>query len=362
MLLVTYFVLLLFFHSLILPLKAILMNLIGITASYGFLVMVFEWGILDDVMRFEHLGRLTMFPPVILFSILFGLSTDYEVFLLSRVKEIYERDKHKLDQQFGPNAVHDANYNHRLDEINEHSVAEGLERTAGIITAAGLIMIVVFGAFAMGHVLVVKELGVGLSMAVLLDSTIIRVILVPVSMKLMGHLNWWMPKALDWIPHIREGGDEEEEAHATGGVIRHGQPRFCGRCGAVLPERARFCGRCGRVLAAPRAPAFAHAGAGMGEGQMTSAIPMDMQDFGRQVGGAVGGDAGRCRAGCAGSRSCCASDEPSSAPGSTCVTAPSRRTRHLPNVPVISVEGLDVRPVAGQDPPEIQIRNARIRY
>ena len=175
-------------------------------------------------MRFEHLGRLTMFPPVILFSILFGLSTDYEVFLLTRVKEIYERDKHKLDQQFGPNAVHDATYNHRLDEINEHSVAEGLERTAGIITAAGLIMIVVFGAFAMGHVLVVKELGVGLSMAVLLDSTIIRVILVPVSMKLMGHLNWWMPKALDWIPHIREGGDEEEEAHATGGVIRHGQP------------------------------------------------------------------------------------------------------------------------------------------
>ena len=92
-LLVTYFVLLLFFHSLILPLKAILMNLIGIAASYGFLVMVFEWGILDKVLGFEHLGRLTMFPPVILFSILFGLSTDYEVFLLSRVKEIYERER-----------------------------------------------------------------------------------------------------------------------------------------------------------------------------------------------------------------------------------------------------------------------------
>ena len=89
MLLVTYVVLMLFFHSLLLPLKAILMNLVGITASYGFLVMVFEWGILDNVLGFEHLGRLTMFPPVILFSILFGLSTDYEVFLLSRVKEIY---------------------------------------------------------------------------------------------------------------------------------------------------------------------------------------------------------------------------------------------------------------------------------
>jgi len=364
-LLVTYFVLLLFFHSLILPLKAILMNLIGITASYGFLVMVFEWGILDDVLGFEHLGRLTMFPPVILFSILFGLSTDYEVFLLSRVKEIYERDKHKLDQQFGPNAVHDANYNHRLDEINEHSVAEGLERTAGIITAAGLIMIVVFGAFAMGHVLVVKELGVGLSMAVLLDSTIIRVILVPVSMKLMGHLNWWMPKALDWIPHIREGGDEEEEAHLTGGVVRHGgQAKFCGRCGAVLPERARFCGRCGRVLAAPQAApvaAFAHAGVGMGEGQMTSAIPMDPQDFGRQAGGQSAlmppGPGGMRRIPIVlrlgrteqrawlNLRDCTVEKDPS-----------------LPNVPVISVEGLDVRPVAGQDPPEIQIRNARIRY
>ena len=245
-LLVTYFVLLMFFHSLILPLKAILMNLLGISASYGFMVMVFEWGILDDVLGFEHLGRLTMFPPVILFSILFGLSTDYEVFLLSRVKEIYEREKGKLDRQFGPNAVHDAAYNQRLDEINEHSVAEGLEKTGGIITAAGLIMIVVFGAFSMGHVLVVKELGIGLAMAVLLDSTIIRVVMVPVSMKMMGHLNWWMPKALDWIPHIREGGDEEEEGTPEGGHGPRGQARFCGRCGAVLPERARFCGRCGR--------------------------------------------------------------------------------------------------------------------
>jgi hypothetical protein len=369
-LLVTYFVLLLFFHSLILPLKAILMNLIGITASYGFLVMVFEWGILDDVLGFEHLGRLTMFPPVILFSILFGLSTDYEVFLLSRVKEIFERDKHKLDlqyeQQFGKDFPRDRAYNHRLDEINEHSVAEGLERTAGIITAAGLIMIVVFGAFAMGHVLVVKELGVGLAMAVLLDSTIIRVILVPVSMKLMGHLNWWMPKALDWIPHIREGGDEEEEGTPEGSHGPRGQARFCGRCGAVLPERARFCGRCGRVLAPPRdAPvpqlAYAGAGAGMLEGPLTSALPANQQDFGRAVGGQSSlmppGQGGMrripivLRLGRTEQRAwltlrdCTVEKDPS-----------------LPNVPIISVEGLDLRPVAGQDPPEIQIRNARIRY
>jgi RND superfamily putative drug exporter len=366
-LLVTYFVLLLFFHSLILPLKAILMNLIGISASYGFLVMVFEWGILDDLMGFEHLGRLTMFPPVILFSILFGLSTDYEVFLLSRVKEIYERDKHKLDQEyerrFGKDFPHDAAYNHKLDEFNEHSVAEGLERTAGIITAAGLIMIVVFGAFAMGQVLVVKELGVGLAMAVLLDSTIIRVILVPVSMKLLGHLNWWMPKALDWIPEIKEGGEIDEEPHMQPRDPSR-QARFCGRCGAVLPERARFCGRCGRVLAVPQqaeAPALAYMGAGAHQGAMTSALPIHSPEFGRGAGSQSAmmppGPGGMRRIPIVlrlgrteqrawlNLRDCTVEKDPS-----------------LPNVPVISVEGLDVWPVAGQDPPEIQIRNARIRY
>lgn len=365
-LLVTYFVLLLFFHSLILPLKAILMNLIGISASYGFMVMVFEWGILDKVLGFEHLGRLTMFPPVILFSILFGLSTDYEVFLLSRVKEIYERDKHKLDLQYGPNAVHDAAYNHKLDEINEHSVAEGLEMTAGIITAAGLIMIVVFGAFSLGHVLVVKELGIGLAMAVLLDSTIIRVIMVPVSMKLMGHLNWWMPKALDWIPHIREGGDEEEDEVIAGGRPAPGQARFCGRCGAVLPARARFCGRCGRVLSAPReyaqmgAPVGVGAGMGASDTVMGDVLGAPRQDWGRQAAGQA--------------------MMPPAGMGLYRIPIVLRigRTEHrawlnlrdcqvekdpnLPNVPVISVDGLDVRPMAGQDPPEIQIRNARIRY
>ena len=138
----TYVVLLLFFHSLILPLKAILMNVIAIVASYGVLVLVFQHGVGEGILGFEHVDRLSMFSPVILFSILFGLSTDYEVFLLSRVKELY---------------AHSGN--------NEHSVAMGLEHTAGIITAAGLIMIVVFGSFALGSTLVIKELGVGLAVA-----------------------------------------------------------------------------------------------------------------------------------------------------------------------------------------------------
>jgi len=358
-LLVTYCVLLLFFHSLVLPLKAILMNLIGITASYGFLVMVFEWGILDEVLGFEHLGRLTMFPPVILFSILFGLSTDYEVFLLSRVKEIYEREKAKLDREVG--LVRDASYIHRLNQINEHSVAEGLERTAGIITAAGMIMIVVFAAFAMGHVLVVKELGVGLAMAVLLDSTIIRVIFVPVSMKLMGHLNWWMPKALDWIPHIREGGDEEDEVPSGALRVPTVQPKFCGRCGAVLPARARFCGRCGRVLPVRAAVEEAVPVGAIVEGAMTSALPIDRPELAREHMGQSAlmppGPGGMRRIPIVlrlgrseqrawlNLRDCHVEKDPS-----------------LPNVPVVSVEGLDVWPVPGQDPPEIQIRNARIRY
>jgi RND superfamily putative drug exporter len=362
-LLVTYFVLLLFFHSLILPLKAILMNLIGITASYGFLVMVFEWGILDKVLNFEHLGRLTMFPPVILFSILFGLSTDYEVFLLSRVKEIYEREKRKFDAQHG-GRIDELTSTH-YNVINEHSVAEGLERTAGIITAAGLIMIVVFGAFALGQVLVIKELGVGLAMAVLIDATIIRVILVPVSMKLMGHLNWWMPKALDWIPHIREGGDEEEEELVP--AAGHGMPgraRYCGRCGAVLPARARFCGRCGRVLAAPAAavPDAVPVGVGTNETVMADAGPIRQQlAYGHEGGapsammppGAMGLRRipiilrlGRSeQRAWLNLRDCQVEKDPT-----------------LPNVPIVSVEGLDVRPMSGQDPPEIQIRNARIRY
>jgi RND superfamily putative drug exporter len=349
-LLVTYVVLVLFFHSLLLPLKAILMNLVGITASYGFLVMVFEWGILDKILGFDHLGRLTMFPPVILFSILFGLSTDYEVFLLSRVKEIYRR-------RVGPDHDHPRE---DPDLANEHSVAEGLEKTAGIITAAGLIMIVVFGAFAMGNVLVIKELGVGLSMAVLLDSTIIRVVLVPASMKLMGHLNWWMPSFLTWVPEISEGGSEDEEEPMTAG---HHAARFCGRCGAVLPARARFCGRCGRVLAMPANGAMGEpvlAGVGGGETMMTPGINVHQLERGRDPSAGAGmppGPGGLRRVPIVlrlgrteqqawlSLRDCQVEKDPS-----------------LPSVPVVEIEGIDLRPIQGQDPPEIQIRNARIRY
>lgn len=179
----TFVILMLFFHSLVLPIKAILLNLIGIVASYGVLVIIFQYGYGASLIGLVSIGAILSYTPVLLFSILFGLSTDYEVFLLSRVREYFNQGY-----------------------SNEESVALGLERTAGIITAAGLIMIAVFGSFALTNVLVIKEIGFGLAVAVLIDITLVRLVLVPASMKLMGDKNWWMPAALDKvIPEIDEG-------------------------------------------------------------------------------------------------------------------------------------------------------------
>ena len=183
-LLVTFVVLMLFFHSLILPLFAIVMNAISLLACFGALVLVFQWGIGDNLFGFHALGALGAYTPVMLFSVLFGLSTDYQVFLLTRVRE----------------QMH-------LGKSNEEAIASGLEQTAGIITAAALIMIVVFGSFAFTGVLVIKEIGLGLAVAVAVDATLVRVVLVPATMKLLGRWNWWMPRLLDRVvPEIDEGG------------------------------------------------------------------------------------------------------------------------------------------------------------
>ncbi|MFN8538973.1 MAG: MMPL family transporter [Thermomicrobiales bacterium] len=178
-----YFILLMFFQSVVLPLKAILMNLASIVATYGFLVVVFGYGAGGPVLGFDPIGALNVTTPVILFVILLGLSTDYEVFMLSRVKEYYHETHN-----------------------NEEAVAAGLESTARVITAAGLILLGTFGSFSLARVVVIKEFGVGLAFGVLLDSTIIRVIMVPATMRLMGNANWWMPAWLKKIvPELREG-------------------------------------------------------------------------------------------------------------------------------------------------------------
>jgi pSer/pThr/pTyr-binding forkhead associated (FHA) protein len=181
--LVTFIMLMMFFQSVALPLKAILMNLASILATYGVLTLIFQYGWGDRFLGFSSLGGLGMFAPATLFAILFGLSTDYEVFMLSRVKEYFHATKN-----------------------NDEAVARGLQNTAGVITAAGLILVGTFGSFASAAVVAVKEIGIGLAVGVLLDSTIVRVIMVPATMRLMGNANWWMPTWLRRIvPELREG-------------------------------------------------------------------------------------------------------------------------------------------------------------
>lgn len=182
-LLMTFLILLVFFQSVLLPLKAILLNLASVLATYGALVLIFQYGWGSGLLGFDPVGKVSVITPAVLFVILFGLSADYEVFMLSRVKEYYHEMKN-----------------------NEEAVATGLEHTAGVITAAGLLLIVTFGSFATASLITIKEIGLGLAIGVLIDSTIIRVIMVPASMRLMGDVNWWMPAWLKKIvPEFREG-------------------------------------------------------------------------------------------------------------------------------------------------------------
>jgi RND superfamily putative drug exporter len=173
-LVLSFIVLLFFLRSLLLPLKAILMNTASVVAAYGLLVFVFQDGHFEGLLSFNGNGNIDSFLPLFLFCVLFGLSMDYEVFLLARIREEYLRTGD-----------------------NTEAVGWGLEHTARIITSAAAIMVTVFGAFAFARMLPIKELGFGLAAAVLLDATIIRVILVPATMRLMGKWNWWLPGWLD---------------------------------------------------------------------------------------------------------------------------------------------------------------------
>src|SRR4051794_14592818 len=172
-LVLSYFVLLVLLRSLLLPLKAVVMNLLSVAAAYGVLVMVFQYGWFDRVLGFDHLGYVQAMTPPLLLAVVFGLSMDYEVFLLSRIRERYE-------------ATGDS----------RRSVAQGLAASAKTISSAALVMVAVFTVFAGTGVASVKELGLGLAVAIALDATIVRLILVPATMELMGKWNWWLPKPL----------------------------------------------------------------------------------------------------------------------------------------------------------------------
>jgi RND superfamily putative drug exporter len=186
-LLVTFLMLLVQFRSILIPLKATLLNLLSVLASWGFLVLVFQDGIGAGLIGLEPPGGLNAFIAIMLFTILFGLSMDYEVFLLSRIKE--ERDR---------------------GADNATAVARGLQNTAGIITSAALIMICIFGSFAFTKLTATREFGLGLAFAVALDATVIRIVLVPVLMNLFGDWNWWLPGALSGaMPKSRMAHDSE---------------------------------------------------------------------------------------------------------------------------------------------------------
>ena len=172
------------FRSLVVPLKAVIMNMLSIGAAYGVAVAVFQWGWLSDVFGIEA-APIEPFIPMMLFAILFGLSMDYEVFLLSRMKEEYERTG---------------------DAVN--SVADGLAATARVITAAAAIMIVVFGSFVLEDNRVIRLFGLGLATAIAIDATLVRMLIVPSTMELLGARNWWLPRWLDRIvPNLRVEGE-----------------------------------------------------------------------------------------------------------------------------------------------------------
>ncbi len=195
----TYIVLLLLFRSLILPLKAIVMNTLSILASYGAPVVIFQNGFLHQVLNFTPLGFVEASGPILLFCSLFGLSMDYEVFLLSRVQEAF--------WQTGDNT---------------RAVGLGLQRSGGIITSAAIIVIVVSACFATADMILVKALGLGMALAVVIDATLVRGLLVPATMRLLGNLNWWLPffgiqrhpPAL--AEYMSEDGQESMSAGNTG--------------------------------------------------------------------------------------------------------------------------------------------------
>jgi RND superfamily putative drug exporter len=170
---VTFLALVFAFRSIVVPIKAITMNLISVLAAYGFLVYVFQKGIGAGLIGLVPPGGLNSFIVLMLFTILFGLSMDYEVFLLSRIREEYQRTGD-----------------------NRKSVVSGLSQTGGLITSAALIMVVLFGSFGFTRLTATREFGLGLAFAVALDATLIRVVLVPILMGLLGRANWWFPAAL----------------------------------------------------------------------------------------------------------------------------------------------------------------------
>jgi uncharacterized membrane protein YdfJ with MMPL/SSD domain len=166
------------FRSVVVPLTAIALNLLSVAASYGVLVWIFQQGHLEGLLGFQSNGGIVTWLPLFLFAVLFALSMDYHVFIVSRIKELVDRG-----------------------HSTEDAVAEGIRTTASTVTSAAAVMVAVFAVFASLSSLDLKQMGVGLAVAVLLDATIIRGVLLPSTMKLLGRWNWYLPRTLSWLPH-----------------------------------------------------------------------------------------------------------------------------------------------------------------
>jgi uncharacterized membrane protein YdfJ with MMPL/SSD domain len=178
------------FRSVVIAAKAVVLNLLSVGAAYGVLVLVFQHGWGKGLLGFEFTGGIDPFLPILLFVILFGLSMDYHVFILSRIREAYARGM-----------------------TTDEAVAHGIKTTAGVVTSAAVVMVAVFAIFATLQAMILKQFGVGLAAAVLIDATLIRAILLPASMKLLGDWNWYLPKWLEWLPRF-EHGDAVEKVDA----------------------------------------------------------------------------------------------------------------------------------------------------
>jgi RND superfamily putative drug exporter len=202
----SFLLLMVVFRSIVVPIKAAIMNLLSIGAAYGVLVAVFQWGWLKGLIGIGKPGPIEAWAPMMLFAILFGLSMDYEIFLLSRIREGYVRSRD-----------------------NATAVANGVAATGRVITAAAAIMVAVFLSFVIGFdIRQIKLFGLGLAVAVLVDATLVRMVLVPATMELLGDLNWWFPRWMDrWVPHF----DVERESAATEPVVSEPTPVGAGADG-----------------------------------------------------------------------------------------------------------------------------------
>ncbi len=177
------------FRSIVIAAKAVVLNLLSVAAAYGVVVAVFQWGWGEHLLGFKSYGGISPWLPMFMFVLLFGLSMDYHVFILSRIREAYDRGL-----------------------STEDAVAHGIKTTAGTVTSAAIVMVGAFLVFATLPIIDMKEMGVGLAAAVLIDATVVRGVLLPAAMKLLGERNWYLPGWLEWLPRVNHGTQRPPDA------------------------------------------------------------------------------------------------------------------------------------------------------